>query len=302
MAWTLADFPLISSSYLSPIVIHTGQHQDLIILRSTSVGLFLGDGEDGEVLLPNKYCPPHHDQGEILRVFVYRDSEDRQIATTLVPKIHIGEFAPLRVNQVGVLGAFMEWGVEKDLLVPFREQEKKLEEGRWYVTYMALDEQSDRLYGSTRIERHLDNAELSVAEGEEVDLLVFGRSDLGWSVIVNGKHQGLVHANEVFRPLSIGDRVPGFIKTVRPDNKLDITLQAIGYKHYNDANVELLAKRLQQHEGFLPLSDKSSPEEIYRLFGISKKAFKQALGALYKARKVKIGEGGITWTGSPGGQ
>jgi predicted RNA-binding protein (virulence factor B family) len=278
-------------------VIHTGQHQELIILRSTSVGLFLGDGEEGEVLLPNKYCPPHFDQGETLRVFVYRDSEDRQIATTLEPKIHIGEFASLRVNQVSMLGAFMEWGVEKDLLVPFREQQKKLEEGRWYVTYMALDEQTDRLYGSTRIERHLDNSVLTVAEGDEVELLVFGRSDLGWSVIVNGKHQGLVHANEVFRPISTGDRITGFIKTVRPDNKLDITLQAIGYTHYNDVNVELLAKRLQQHEGFLPLTDKSSPEEIYRLFGISKKAFKKALGALYKDRKVRIEEQGIVWVG-----
>ncbi|MGB3870407.1 MAG: S1-like domain-containing RNA-binding protein [Flavobacteriales bacterium] len=281
--------------YLSPIVIHTGQHQDLIILRNTSVGLFLGDGEEGEVLLPNKYVPERYDQGDTLRVFVYRDSEDRQVATTLEPKIHIGEFASLRVNAVDRLGAFMDWGMEKDLMVPFKEQQKKLEEGRWYVVYMALDEQTDRLYGSTRIEKHLDNSELTVAGGDAVELIVYGRSDLGWSVIVNGKHQGLVHANEVFKPISIGDRIPGFVKTVREDKKLDITLQPIGYAHYNDANTALLAKRLQQHEGFLPLSDKSSPEEIYRVFGISKKAFKKALGALYKERKVRIEEQGIVW-------
>ena len=281
-------------------MIHTGQTQDLIILRNTSVGLFLGDGEAGEVLLPNKYCPERYDQGDTLRVFVYRDSEDRQIATTLEPKVHLGEFALLRVNQVSMLGAFMEWGVEKDLLVPFKEQRKKLEEGRWYVVRMALDEQTDRLFGSTRIEHHLDNSELTVTGGEQVELIVFGRSDLGWSVIVNGKHQGLVHANEAFKPISIGDRITGHVKTVRPDNKLDITLQPIGYTHYNDANVELLVKRLQQHEGFLPLTDKSSPEEVHRMFGISKKAFKQALGALYKARQVRIEEQGIVWVGDAG--
>lgn len=281
-------------------MIHTGQTQDLIILRSTSVGIFLGDGQEGEVLLPNKYCPPDHDQGSILRVFVYRDSEDRQIATTLEPKIHLGEFALLRVNQVSMVGAFMEWGVEKDLLVPFREQRKKLEEGRWYVVYMALDEQTDRLYGSTRIDRHLDNAELTVAEGDAVDLMIFSQGDLGWSAIVNGKHQGLIHANELFKQIAVGDRITGYVKTVRPDNKLDLTLQPIGYTHYNNVNVDMLVKRLHQHEGFLPLTDKSSPEEIHRMFGISKKAFKQALGALYKARQVRIEEQGIVWVGDAG--
>ncbi len=276
-------------------MIHTGQTQDLIILRNTSVGLFLGDGEEGEVLLPNKYVPEQYDQGEKLSVFVYRDSEDRQVATTLEPKIRLGEFASLRVNAMDRLGAFMDWGMEKDLMVPFKEQQKKLEEGRWYVVYLALDEDTDRLFGSTRIEKHLDNSELTVKAGDAVELVVYGRSDLGWSAIVNGKHQGLVHANDVFKPVSVGDRIPGYVKTVREDKKLDITLQPIGYEHYNDANTALLAKRLQQHEGFLPLSDKSSPEEIYRVFGISKKAFKKALGALYKERKVQIEEQGIVW-------
>ncbi|HQV37894.1 MAG: GntR family transcriptional regulator [Flavobacteriales bacterium] len=278
-------------------MIHTGQTQDLVILRNTSVGLFLGDGEGNEVLLPNKYVPAEHDQGSTLSVFVYRDSEDRQVATTLEPRIQLNGFASLRTFAVDRLGAFMDWGMEKHLLVPFKEQQKKLEEGRWYVTYMALDEQTDRLYGSTRIDKHLDNSELSVAEGDAVELLVFGRSEMGWSVIVNDKHQGLVHANDVFKPISMGDRISGFVKTVRTDNKLDITLQPIGYDHYNDANVVLLARRLKQHEGFLPLTDKSSPEEIYRVFGISKKAFKKALGALYKERKVRIEEQGIVWVG-----
>ena len=158
---------------------------------------------------------------------------------------------------------------------------------------MSLDEQTDRLVGSTRIDRHLDNSELSVAEGDGVELLVFGRSEMGWSVIVDHKHKGLIHANDVFKPISMGDRISGYVKTIRPDNKLDITLQPAGYAQYNDANTALLAKRLSQYAGFLPLTDKSSPEEIYRVLGISKKAFKQALGALYRQRSIRLIEGGI---------
>ena len=275
-------------------MIHTGQHQDLVILRNTSVGLFLGDDEGNEVLLPNKYVPAEHDQGTVLNVFVYRDGEDRQVATTLDPKIQLNGFASLRVFAVDRLGAFMEWGMEKHLLVPFKEQQRKLEEGRWYVTYLALDEHTDRLYGSTRIDKHLGNSELTVAEGDKVELLVFGRSEMGWSVIVNDKHLGLIHANEVFKPVSIGDRITGFVRTVRADNKLDITLQPIGYAQFNDANTALVVKRLKQNEGFLSLTDKSSPDEIYSVLGMSKKAFKKALGALYKDRKVRIEENGIT--------
>ena len=275
-------------------MIHTGQHQDLVILRNTSVGLFLGDDEGNEVLLPNKYVPAGHDQGTVLNVFVYRDGEDRQVATTLDPKIQLNGFASLRVFAVDRLGAFMEWGMEKHLLVPFKEQQRKLEEGRWYVTYLALDEHTDRLYGSTRIDKHLGNSELTVAEGDKVEMLVFGRSEMGWSVIVNDKHLGLIHANEVFKPVSIGDRITGFVRTVRADNKLDITLQPIGYAQFNDANTALVVKRLKQNEGFLSLTDKSSPDEIYSVLGMSKKAFKKALGALYKDRKVRIEENGIT--------
>ncbi|MCC6839527.1 MAG: GntR family transcriptional regulator [Flavobacteriales bacterium] len=283
-------------------MIHTGHTQELSILRHTAHGLFLGDGAGNEVLLPNKYVPGTFTIGSPVSVFVYRDSEDRQVATTLQPKILLDGFASLRISQVGQVGAFAEWGMEKDLLIPFKEQQKKLEEGRWYVVRMALDGETDRLYGSTRIERFLDNGELTVAERDAVDLLVFGRSDLGWSVIVNGKHQGLLHASEAFKPIAIGDRLTGFVKHVRADNKLDITLQAIGYRQYNDANAELLVKRLKQNEGFLPFTDKSSPEDIHRMFGISKKAFKQALGALYKARQVRIEEQGIVWVGDQAGR
>lgn len=278
-------------------MIHTGRIQELTILRRTDAGLYLGDGQANEVLLPNKYVPGHFNFGDPIRVFVYRDSEDRQVATTLPTKFALGAFAPLNVSAVTRNGAFVDIGLEKDLLVPFAEQERKLEEGRWYVVFMGLDEKTDRLFGSTRIERYLDNSALTVARGDEVELLVYGRGDLGWNVIVNGRHQGLLHHGEVFRPIAVGDRIRGFVKQVRPDHKLDITLQALGYSQYNDANAELLAKKIQQHGGFLPLTDKSPPEEVQREIGISKKAFKQALGALYKARKVRLGNDGITWLG-----
>jgi predicted RNA-binding protein (virulence factor B family) len=274
-------------------VIHTGRTQALTILRHTGAGLFLGDGAGGEVLLPNKYVPADHRTGGTISVFVYRDSEDRQVATTLEPRLHLGGYASLRVNAVTPIGAFLDWGLEKDLLVPFKEQRKPLEEGRWHVVRLCLDEATDRLYGSTRIERFLDNHSLSVQEGDAVELLVFRRTDLGWPVIVNGRHLGLLHANEVFKPIAVGNRLDGFVKYIRPDGKLDITLQAIGYAHYNDANTAELAKRLRQHGGFLPLTDKSPPEEVYAMLGMSKKAFKQALGGLYKARKVRIGDDGI---------
>lgn len=278
-------------------MIHTGRIQELKILRRTDAGLYLGDGQANEVLLPNKYVPGHFNFGDPIRVFVYRDSEDRQVATTLPTKFALGAFAPLHVSAITRNGAFVDIGLEKDLLVPFAEQERKLEEGHWYVVFMGLDEKTDRLFGSTRIAKYLDNTDLAVGPGEAVDLLVYRRRELGWSVVVNGRHQGLLHANEVYRPVNLGDRITGHVKHVRPDGKLDITLQAPGYRHYNDANAALLAKRLKEHDGFLPLTDKSPPEQIYQAFGISKKAFKQALGALYKAHLVLIKEEGITWTG-----
>ena len=277
-------------------MIHTGRIQDLIILRHTSEGLVLGDDDDTEALLPKSEQPTNDADGSTVRVFVYRDKEGRHLATTRPPKAEVGEFAQLRVRAIRGAGANMDWGLETDLLVPHEEQKNPMEEGRWYVVRVALDPGTDRLYGSTRIENFLDNTSLSVQKGDEVALVLFSRSDLGFSVIVNNTHQGLVHANEIFKPVSIGDRITGYVKQVREDNKLDITLQPIGYRQYNDANTALLAKRLQS-KGLLHLTDKSSAEEIYAEFGISKKAFKKALGALYKERKVRIGEDGIVWVG-----
>lgn len=272
-------------------VIHTGKYNDLEILRDTTVGLFLGDDEGEEdVLLPRKYCPETFEIGDRLNVFVYRDSEDRKIATNLIPKILLHQFAVLKVNAVSNMGAFLDWGLEKDLLVPFSEQKNKLEEGRSYVVYLELDEVTDRLFASAKIDKYLENEFLRVEQGEEVELLVYSRSDLGYSVIVNGVHKGLIYATEVFKPMPIGTYTSGFVKLIRPDNKLDITLQIGGYENTIEPNTDQILNKLEMNQGVLPYGDKSSPESIYKEFGMSKKAFKKAIGNLYKDRKIEIDE------------
>ncbi len=281
--------------YLSAMLIQTGRIQELPVLRATPEGLFLGDEED-TVLLPATQVPSDHQEGNVVMVFVYSDREGRRLATTTLPKAQVGEFTNLQVIAIRGGGALMQLMPGVELLVPHEEQKKAMEQGRWYVVGIALDEQSDRLFASTRIEEFLDNTELSVQRGDSVDLVVFSKSELGYSVIVDNAHQGLVHHNEVFKPISIGDRLTGYVKQVREDNKLDIVLQPIGYRQYIDVHTANLAKRLEAR-GFLPLTDKSSADEIYAEFGISKKAFKKALGALYKERLVRIGEDGIVWMG-----
>jgi uncharacterized protein len=274
-------------------LIAIGQHHELTILRSTTVGLFLGDGGEEDILLPHKYCPERFELGDKIRVFVYRDHEERKIATTLEPKILLHRFAFLRVTSVSNVGAFLDWGLEKELMVPFREQRQKMEQGRWYIVYMDLDLKTDRLYATNKIEKRLKNELLTVEEGDAVDVMIMKKTDLGFSVIVNQKHEGLIYANEIFTKLNIGDKVKGFVKTIRDDNKIDISLQLTGFKNANDPNREMILSKLKAHKGFLPITDKSTPEEVYTLFGISKKAYKKAIGTLYKQRKVVLEAEGI---------
>jgi predicted RNA-binding protein (virulence factor B family) len=274
-------------------VISIGQHQDLTILRHTSVGLYLGDDSGEDVLLPNKYCPEKFTIGEKLNVFLYRDYEERKIATNLQPKILMHQFALLRVTSVSNVGAFMDWGLEKELLVPFREQRQKMEVGRWYIVYLDLDKETDRLYATNKIERKLQNRTLTAKEGDAVDVLVMKKTDLGFSVIVNQQHEGLIFESDIFTTLNIGDNVKGFVKQIRDDNKLDISLQPIGFENFNDPNCEMILDRLKRHKGFLPVTDKSTPEEIYAQFSISKKAYKKAIGTLYKQRKIILQPDGI---------
>jgi len=274
-------------------VIEIGKYNELTILRETSVGLYLGDESGEDVLLPNKYCPENYELEDKITVFVYLDYAERKIATNLTPKVLLNEFALLRVTAIETVGAFMDWGLEKDLMVPFKEQRQRMDVDRWYIVYLDIDTETDRLFASNRIERHLQNESLTVEEGDKVDILIFHKTDLGFSVIVNNVHKGLIYNNEIFKELNIGDKLKGFVKNIREENKLDISLQPIGYTNYNDTNTQLLYNSLTEGGGFLAITDKSSPEEIHTQFGISKKAFKRALGALYKDRKIEIGPDGI---------
>lgn len=275
------------------IVIEIGKYNELEILRHTSLGLYLGDDSGEDVLLPNKYCPDDIEQGDKIRVFVYRDHEERKVATNLAPKILLNEFALLKVTAVSNVGAFLDWGLEKDLMVPFNEQQQKMEAGKWYLVYMNLDKKTNRLYASNKLDKYLQNESLAIAEGDEVDLVIMQKTDLGYSVIVNKEHKGLIFNNEIFKKIKVGDKLKGFVKKIREDNKIDVSLQPLGYDKSNDPNCELVLNKLRYSKGLLSITDNSSPEEIYAAFGISKKAFKKAVGSLYKQRKIIISPEGI---------
>ncbi len=277
-------------------MIEIGQHNELYIKRATDNGLYLSDNEGEEVLLPNKYCPDNYTINDILKVFVYRDFEDRVIATNLQPKVLLNEFAFLTTTSVAEVGAFVDWGLEKDLMVPFSEQREKMVEGNSYVVYLDLDSKTNRLFGCNKIEKCLQNDILTVEEGDEVKLLVYKKTALGYKVIVNNIHDGLVYHNEVFSGINVGDSCTGFVKKIRDDDKVDIVLQAQGYKYYIDHNCNLVLNKLKDNNGFIALNDKSNPEAIYKELAISKKAFKKAIGALYKEKEILITEKGITFS------
>lgn len=268
-------------------MIALGQYNNLEILRDTTVGLFLGDDEGNDVLLPNKYVPEEFEIGDHLDVFCYLDHEERIVATTLVPFVTVDQFQLLQVAEVNEYGAFMDWGLEKHLLVPFREQRNKMQEGQWYVVYCYLDEKTDRLVASNKLDKFLSNDELSVQALDEVDLVVTRLTDLGWEVIINHKHKGLVYSNEIFKKVAVGDKLKGYIKNIRPDNKIDVSLQPIGYKSLEPA-ANLIYEKLVASGGILNLHDKSDPEDIKRIMQMSKKTFKKGIGALYKERKIEI--------------
>ena len=273
-------------------MIELGNYNKLEIVRDTSVGLFLSSDTGVEILLPNKYVPKTFEIGEELTVFCYLDYEERPVATSLHPYVKRNNFGFLKVVEVNKIGAFMDWGLEKHLLVPFREQRDKMKEGQWYVVYCYLDEKSFRLVASNKLDKFLNNDDLTVSEGDEVDLLVTRLTDLGWEVIVNNKHRGLVYSNEIFKKVAVGNSMKGYIKTVRSDNKLDVSLEPMGQKIL-EPTAEKIFKVLMDHGGFLPLNDKSDPRDITRDLEMSKKTFKKGIGTLYKARRIAIKEDGI---------
>lgn len=273
-------------------MIELGNYNTLTILRDTGVGLFLGDDDVDDLLLPTKYVPEEFEIGDPIEVFCYLDHEERPIATTLKPFIKRGSFAYLRVAEINNYGAFLDWGLEKHLLAPFKEQRIKMQEGQWYVVHCYLDEVSFRLVASSKLDRFFSNDEMSLKVGEEVDLLVYRKSELGWDVVVDDAYRGLIFNSEVFQPLALGDSLKGFVKKIRPDQKLDISLQPEGLKNL-DLAAESIYKVLVQHQGYLPLHDKSDPDDIRKLLQMSKKTFKKGIGTLYRLRQIEIRDDGI---------
>ncbi len=288
MIWKL-NLNLTSKNIKNMITI--GTFNKLKIDRRTNVGLFLTDGNQ-DILLPKKYLPKVFELGDELDVFVYLDQEERPVATTLEPYIFLNEFALLKVNYVNNFGAFMDWGLEKDLFVPFREQARPMTEGKYYMIYMYLDEKTNRLVGSSKLNQFLNNDDITVSVGEEVDLIVSHITTAGINVIINEKHKGLMYENEVFEDFRTGDRIIGYIKNIRPDGKIDVSRNKIGFEKVSDTSLKIL-KELELSGGFLGLNDHSHPDEIKSVLGISKKAFKQTIGVLYKEKKIIIKENGI---------
>ncbi|TPE43733.1 CvfB family protein [Pontibacter mangrovi] len=270
-------------------MVDLGNYNELEIAREVDFGVYL-TSEDGDILLPGKYLPEGAKVGDKLRVFVYRDSEDRIIATTLEPYATVGQFACLTCTDVTPFGAFLDWGLEKDLLVPLNNQKNKMQVGNKYCVYVYLDDSSDRVVATTKLGKFLYNDDIRLNEGDEVQLLVAGFTDIGIKVIINGEYMGILYKNEVFQDLHIGDKATGYIKLIRPDNKIDVTLRKPGTNQLEekDEAADKILRLLQQGSGWMPLSDSSSPEDIYQTLGMSKKTFKRAIGGLYKAGKITI--------------
>jgi predicted RNA-binding protein (virulence factor B family) len=266
-----------------------GKYNTLQILRGTSVGMYLGDDEGNDVLLPHKYIPENAQIGESIEVFIYRDSEDRLIATTLKPLILLNQFAILEVVAATQFGAFLDWGLEKDLFVPFKEQNHKLQKGQYVPVYLYLDEQTDRVVASAKVHKYFKNLDgVDLDEGQEVDLLVFEKTELGHNVVVNNLYKGLVYENETFRILAWGDTTKGYVKLIRDEGKIDISLQPLGFLKTLEPNQKAILDKLQQSGGTLNLSDNTDPIEIQEVLEMSKKAFKKAIGVLYKDKKIII--------------
>jgi len=273
-------------------VINIGDYTTLEILKEVDFGMYLDGGPFGEILLPLKYIPKEAKVGDEIDVFIYNDSEDRIIATTEKPKAKVGEFAFLKVKAVSEYGAFLDWGLLKDLFVPFREQVIKMEVGNKYLVRVYLDEKTDRIAASSRWHRFLEDKNETLEDGEEVEIKIATKTDLGYKVVVNDTYWGVLYENEIFEPIEFGETKKAFVKKIREDQRIDIILKKQSAEEVEESRSGIL-ERLEANEGFLPLTDKSSPELIYEEMKMSKKAFKRAIGNLYKQRLIIIEEDGI---------
>lgn len=270
-----------------------GQYAELKVAKLVDFGVFLEGEDEALILLPNQYVPAKTQIDDTIKVFIYRDSEDRIIATTLTPKAIAGEFAVMKVKSVTNIGAFLDWGLAKDLLVPFSEQRDKLQEGLSYLVFVYIDESTGRIVATAKIEKILKDVELSYSEGDEVDILVGKKGDLGFQVLINDDALGIIYKNEIFGHLKTGDKRKAYIKKLRPDGKIDISLQQQGYQNEVPKSGQQILDMLKEEEGFLPLNDKSSPDDIYYTLKMSKKNFKKAIGLLYKQKLITIEDAGI---------
>nr|WP_321410950.1 S1-like domain-containing RNA-binding protein [uncultured Carboxylicivirga sp.] len=269
-----------------------GKYNTLRVVKEVDFGVYLDGGENGEILLPTRYVPENTIVDDELKVFIYLDSEDRLIATTEKPFAIVGEFANLEVKSVTKIGAFLDWGLMKDLLVPFREQDEKMEEGKYYPVYIYLDEESNRIVATSKLYTVLNNLLPEYEPSQEVDLFVYAKADIGYKVVVNELHSGMLYHSQLFQPIKIGDRLKGFVQKVREDDKVDVSLQKPGYEAIEGQAAEVLTI-LKEKGGYLAVSDKSAAELIYKVFKMSKKSFKKAIGTLYKQRLIIIEKEGI---------
>ncbi len=269
-----------------------GKYNQLEVVKFVDFGLYLNGGDDGEILLPKRYIPEGTKEGDLLNVFLYLDNEERLVATTQTPLIQVGEFGYLEVSWVNQYGAFLNWGLMKDLFVPFREQKMRMVQGKSYIVYCYQDEESFRLMASAKVDKFLSKDRPPYEAGEQVNILIWQKTELGFKAIVENKYAALLYDSEIFQPLHTGMQLKAFVKQVREDGKIDLILQKAGPRKVDDF-AETLLKYIREHNGFTSFNDKSDAEEIYQTFGVSKKTFKKAVGELYKMRLIILQPDGI---------
>jgi predicted RNA-binding protein (virulence factor B family) len=271
-------------------MVNVGQYNTLKVAKEVDFGLYL-DGDGEEILLPKRFVPAGLQPGDEITVFIYHDNEGRLIATTQEPIAQVGEIAMMEVADANPSGAFLRWGIMKDVFVPIAHQEQRMRPGDRRLVRLFIDEKTGRVTGTEKIDKYLSNYELTIKELDPVDLVVYQKTDIGYKVIINSQHLGVLHFNEVFKDLEIGDKLKGFVKTIREGNKIDISAGTRGYAKVGEEEQKIISM-LQSNNGYLPYNDKSGPEEIYANFGMSKKVFKMTLGALYKKRLIEFTQTG----------
>ena len=276
--------------------IRLGKRNQLTVLREVDFGVYLDGGDIGDILLPKRYVPNECKVGDVVDVFLYLDSEERLIATTEHPLVEVGQFAFLEVKWINQFGAFLDWGLMKDLFCPFKEQKMRMQQGKKYVIYCYIDTLTSRIVASAKVEKFFSKEPPPYQVGDMVEVMIQQKTDLGFKAIVEGRYGGLIYQNELFRDIHTGDILSAYVKTIRPDGKLDITLQHQGMQHVMDFSEQLYQYLREDENGFCPYHDKSPAEDIYSVFKVSKKTFKKAVGDLYKRNIILLKPDGLYLT------